>query len=80
LLKPTSEIRNSLLGITSFWNTPEYLGTDWFPPYKNTAYRISGDIGRSTFSNDKTARAICKGRMDGSELIKVAESLGGLER
>ncbi len=59
--KPTSTVHNPILGATDFWNTREYLGTDWFPPYQKTAYRIRG------FDSCKRVRA--------SEFIKVAKSL-----
>jgi hypothetical protein len=76
IIEPTSEIKNPALGAAPFWNTPEYLGTDWFPLHKNAAYCIKGNIDQSMFSTDKTALTICKKRLDSAEFIKVAKSLG----
>lgn len=79
LIDATSEIKNPILGTTLFWNTSEYLGTDWFPPYKNTAYCITGDIDHSALAKDKASLAICKKRMEGLDFKKVVKSLGILK-
>lgn len=75
----TSALKNPRLGETSFWNSPYYLGTDWFPPFHETAYKLSGDVSVSDFARDPSAASQCKGRMNSAELIKVGESLGVLE-
>lgn len=75
----TSALRNPSLGETSFWNSPYYLGTDWFPPFHGTAYRLNGDVTVSEFAQDPGAIGQCKGRMNPSDLIKVGESLDVIE-
>lgn len=72
-VKPTSMIKNSVLGKTSFWNTREYLGTDWFPKHKNAGYAVVGDIDRTEFDRDGSF-STCK-RMNSTEFIKVVKSL-----
>lgn len=74
--EPTSVIHNPTLGDTAFWNTQEYLGTNWFPLHNNAAYMILGDRDRTEFSRDKTFDT-CK-RMDSAEFVKVAKSLSVL--
>lgn len=73
LVEPTSTIKNPLLGETAFWNTREYLGTNWFSSHKNAAYMIQGDWDRTEYSRDKEFDR-CK-RMNVAEFIKVTESL-----
>lgn len=73
MIEPTSIINNPLLGKTGFWNTREYFGTDWFPPYKNTAYRVRGDWGKTEPLRDKDLDR-CN-RMNANELITVIKSL-----
>lgn len=73
LVKQTSIIHNPVLGDTAFWNTREYLGTDWFPSHKKAAYIIQGDWSRTEPTRDKDFDN-CK-RMDATAFIKVAESL-----
>lgn len=79
ILEAASEVRNPLLGKTQFWDVPEYLGTDWFPPHRGAAYCVKGDVAQSMFSRDAAARRLCTKRMDGAELMKVAESLRVVE-
>ncbi|MBI4238292.1 MAG: hypothetical protein HY696_07750 [Deltaproteobacteria bacterium] len=78
-IEPTKQLRNATFGTTAFWNTREYLGTDWF--YRASTHQtgpfvsVRGDIDRTSVPRLAPKTATHCRRPAPTALQQLAESL-----